>query len=153
MKSVSLETLASLCKRRGFIYQGSELYGGMAGTWDYGPLGTALKRNITNLWWETFVEDTDNVFGLDSTIIMNQRVWKASGHSETFADPIIEDQVNKKQYRLDHLLKDNGVDPDGLTIKQMQEVLEKKDIKSPDGNKLGNISNFNLIPNSQARNH
>jgi len=145
MKSVSLETLASLCKRRGFIYQGSELYGGMAGTWDYGPLGTALKRNITNLWWETFVEDTDNVFGLDSTIIMNQRVWKASGHSETFADPIIEDQVNKKQYRLDHLLKDNGVDPEGLTIKQMQEVLEKKDIKSPDGNKLGNISNFNLM--------
>ena len=145
MKKVSLETLASLCKRRGFIYQGSELYGGMAGTWDYGPLGLALKRNITNLWWETFVEDTDNVFGLDSTIIMNQKVWKASGHAETFADPIIEDEVTKKQYRLDHLLSDNGVNPDGLSIKQMQEAIKTKSIKSPEGNKLGNVSNFNLM--------
>jgi len=145
MKKVSLETLASLCKRRGFIYQGSELYGGMAGTWDYGPLGLALKRNITNLWWETFVENTDNVFGLDSTIIMNQKVWKASGHAETFADPIIEDEVTKKQYRLDHLLSDNGVNPDNLTVEQMQDTIKIKSIKSPDGNKLGKVSNFNLM--------
>ena len=145
MTKVSLETLASLCKRRGFIYQGSELYGGMAGTWDYGPLGLALKRNVTNLWWETFVENTDNVFGLDSTIIMNQKVWKASGHAETFADPMIEDSVTKKQYRLDHLLSENGVNPDNLTIKQMEDAIKTKLIKSPEGNKLGKVSNFNLM--------
>jgi glycyl-tRNA synthetase len=145
MTKVSLETLASLCKRRGFIYQGSELYGGMAGTWDYGPLGLALKRNISNLWWQTFVEDTENVFGLDTTIIMNQKVWQASGHAQTFADPIIEDQITKKQYRLDHLLSDNGINPDGLTIKEMQKAVEVKKIKSPEGNKLGSVSNFNLM--------
>jgi glycyl-tRNA synthetase len=137
--------MASLCKRRGFIYQGSELYGGMAGTWDYGPLGLALKRNISNLWWQTFVEDTENVFGLDTTIIMNQKVWQASGHAQTFADPIIEDQITKKQYRLDHLLSDNGINPDGLTIKEMQKAVEVKKIKSPEGNKLGSVSNFNLM--------
>ena len=145
MQKVSLETLASLCKRRGFIYQGSELYGGMAGTWDYGPLGIALKRNISNLWWQTFVEDTDNVYGLDSTIIMNQKVWEASGHSETFDDPIIEDMVTKKQYRLDHLLEENGVSPDNLTMKQMAEIVKDKSILSPDGNILGNVSKFNLM--------
>lgn len=145
MKKVSLETLASLCKRRGFIYQGSELYGGLAGTWDYGPLGLALKKNITNLWWETFVETTDNVFGIDSTIIMNQKVWKASGHSDTFTDPIIEDQVTKKQYRLDHLLKENNIDSEGLTLEQMKEAINRGFIKSPEGNKLDNVSNFNLM--------
>jgi glycyl-tRNA synthetase len=117
----------------------------MAGTWDYGPLGLALKRNVTNLWWETFVENTDNVFGLDSTIIMNQKVWKASGHAETFADPMIEDSVTKKQYRLDHLLSENGVNPDNLTIKQMEDAIKTKLIKSPEGNKLGKVSNFNLM--------
>lgn len=145
MQKVSLETLASLCKRRGFIYQGSELYGGMAGTWDYGPLGVALKRNIANLWWQTFVEDTDNVYGLDSTVIMNQKVWEASGHTETFDDPIIEDLVTKKQYRMDHLLEDNGVKADILTVKQMLEVIKEKSILSPEGNKLGNASKFNLM--------
>jgi len=145
MQKVSLETLASLCKRRGFIYQGSEIYGGMAGTWDYGPLGIALKRNISNLWWQTFVDDTDNVYGLDSTIIMNQKVWEASGHTETFDDPIIEDIVTKKQYRIDHLLDENGVNSENMTLKDMLEVIKEKSILSPEGNKLGNASKFNLM--------
>src|ERR1700689_2730031 len=109
MSNVSLETIVSLCKRRGFIYQGSEIYGGLAGTWDYGPLGVALKRNITNLWWHTFVDTQDNVYGLDTTILMSPKVWEASGHVDTFNDPAIEDTVTKKQYRLDHLLEENGV--------------------------------------------
>jgi glycyl-tRNA synthetase len=145
MSKVSLETIASLCKRRGFIYQGSELYGGMAGTWDYGPLGIALKRNISDLWWQTFVEDTDNVYGLDSTIIMNHKVWEASGHVSTFSDQVIEDVVTKRQYRIDHLLEDNNVNPDKLTLEQMISVIKDKSIKSPEGNKLGNASNFNLM--------
>ena len=87
---VSLEDIVSLCKRRGFIYQGSEVYGGLAGTWDYGPLGVALKRNIMNLWWKVFVEDRDDMYGVDAAILMNQKVWQASGHVDTFTDPLVE---------------------------------------------------------------
>src|SRR5580658_8931635 len=104
MSGVSLEEIVSLAKRRGFIYPGSEIYGGLAGTYDYGPLGIALKRNISNLWWKLFVEDYENMFGLDSAILMNPKVWVASGHVDTFNDPLIEDIKTKKRYRLDHLL-------------------------------------------------
>ncbi|HXR50356.1 MAG TPA: glycine--tRNA ligase, partial [Verrucomicrobiae bacterium] len=84
MSDVKLEDIVSLCKRRGFIYQGSEIYGGLAGTWDYGPLGVALKRNIMQLWWKMFVEDRDDMLGVDAAILMNQKVWQASGHVDTF---------------------------------------------------------------------
>ena len=87
---VSLEDIVSLCKRRWFIYQGSEIYGGLSGTWDYGPLGVGLKRNIMNLWWKTFVENKDNMYGIDAAILMNQNVWKASGHVDTFTDPLVK---------------------------------------------------------------
>lgn len=90
MSDVSLDEIVSLCKRRGFIYQGSEVYGGLAGTWDYGPLGVALKRNIMQLWWKMFVEDRDDMFGVDAAILMNQKVWQASGHVDTFTDPLVE---------------------------------------------------------------
>ncbi|MEX2010568.1 MAG: glycine--tRNA ligase [Parcubacteria group bacterium] len=83
-----MDKLVSLTKRRGFIYQGSEIYGGLAGTWDYGPLGVALKRNIQNLWWKMFVEESENMFGLDSSIILNPKVWEASGHVAGFDDPL-----------------------------------------------------------------
>lgn len=90
MSEVSLEDIVSLCKRRGFIFQGSEVYGGLAGTWDYGPLGVALKRNIMSLWWEMFVEGRDDMYGVDAAILMNQKVWQASGHTATFTDPLVE---------------------------------------------------------------
>jgi glycyl-tRNA synthetase len=106
MSDVSLETIVSLCKRRGFIYQGSEIYGGLAGTWDYGPLGVALKRNITQLWWKTFVEDRDDMYGLDAAILMNQKVWQASGHATGFNDPMIECLNCHSRLRQDHI-KDN----------------------------------------------
>lgn len=102
-KKPSLEDIVSLCKRRGFIYQGSEIYGGLAGTWDYGPLGVQLKRNITNLWWKTFVEDREDMYGVDASILMNQKVWQASGHTETFADPMIVCKECGQAYREDHL--------------------------------------------------
>ncbi len=85
-----MDSIISLCKRRGFIYQGSEIYGGLAGTWDYGPLGVALKRNLQNLWWKMFVTDREDMYGVDAAILMNQNVWKASGHVAGFSDPLIE---------------------------------------------------------------
>lgn len=103
MSTVSLETLVSLCKRRGFIYQGSEVYGGLSGTWDYGPLGVQLKRNIMQLWWKTFVEDRDDMYGVDAAILMNQKVWQASGHVDTFTDPLVECSNCKSRFRADHV--------------------------------------------------
>jgi glycyl-tRNA synthetase len=103
MSDVSLETIVSLCKRRGFIFQGSEVYGGLAGTWDYGPLGVALKRNIMQLWWKTFVEDRDDMYGVDAAILMNQKVWQASGHVDTFSDPLVECSNCKSRFRADKI--------------------------------------------------
>jgi glycyl-tRNA synthetase len=86
--NVTLDTLVALAKRRGFIFQGSEIYGGLAGTWDYGPYGVLLKNNIKDLWWRHFVTERDNMYGIDSAILMNPRVWEASGHTSAVADPL-----------------------------------------------------------------
>ncbi len=98
-----MENIISLAKRRGFIYQGSEIYGGLAGTWDYGPLGVALKNNVKNLWWKMFVEDRADMYGLDAAILMNQNVWKASGHVSGFSDPLVECQKCHHKFRADQL--------------------------------------------------
>lgn len=100
---VTLEDIVSLCKRRGFIYQGSEVYGGLAGTWDYGPLGIRLKRNIQNLWLKWFVDGWDDMYQVDAAILMNQKVWQASGHVETFTDPMVECGKCNSRFREDHL--------------------------------------------------
>jgi len=100
---VKLDDIVSLCKRRGFIYQGSEIYGGLAGTWDYGPLGVALKRNIMQLWWKMFVDGRDDMYGVDAAILMNQKVWQASGHVDTFTDPLVECSNCKGRFRADKL--------------------------------------------------
>ena len=149
MSETSLDDIVSLAKRRGFIYQGSEIYGGLAGTWDYGPLGVQLKRNITDLWWKFFVQNRDDMYGIDSAILMNPKVWVASGHVDTFHDPLIEDVKTKKRYRLDHLLEDNDVNPEGMTIDQMTAVIKEKGIKSPDGNEFGSATQFNLMFKTQ----
>ena len=140
-----MEDIISLCKRRGFIYQGSDVYGGLSGTWDYGPLGVQLKRNIMNLWWRMFVDERDDIYGVDAAILMNPKVWKASGHVDTFVDPLCEDTVNHRRYRTDHILKDNGIDADGLMMEQMDEVIAEKGIKSPDGNPLSKSRTFNMM--------
>lgn len=103
MSEVSLENIVSLCKRRGFIFQGSEVYGGLAGTWDYGPLGVALKHNIMQLWWKMFVNDLDGMYGVDAAILMNQKVWQASGHTETFTDPLVECSNCHGRFRADKI--------------------------------------------------
>lgn len=98
-----MDKLVSLAKRRGFIYQGSEIYGGLAGTWDFGPMGVALKNNIRALWWRMFVEDREDMYGIDAAILMNPKVWQASGHVEGFSDPLVECEKCKRRFRADQL--------------------------------------------------
>jgi glycyl-tRNA synthetase len=98
-----MEKIVSLCKRRGFIYPGSEIYGGLAGTYDYGPMGVALKKNVENLWWRMFVESRDDMYGVDAAILMNPKVWESSGHVAGFSDPLVECGKCKRRFRADHL--------------------------------------------------
>lgn len=98
-----LEDIVSLAKRRGFIYPGSDVYGGLSGTWDFGPLGVALKRNIMNLWWKMFVDARDDMYGVDAAIVMNPKVWQASGHVDTFSDPLVECKECKSRFRADKI--------------------------------------------------
>ena len=101
----TLEKIVSLCKRRGFIFASSEIYGGLANVYDYGPYGVALKNNIRDAWWRRFITTREDVIGIESQILMHPRVWEASGHVVSFADPLVEDTVNKKRYRADHLIE------------------------------------------------
>ena len=140
-----MELLVSLCKRRGFVFQGSEIYGGLAGTWDYGPLGVLLNNNIKSYWWTKFVESREDVYGIDASILMHPRVWEASGHTEGFTDPLVEDKVTHKRYRADHLLEDAGVDVHDMSVKDMGVKMAELKIKSPDGNVLTEPKVFNLL--------
>ena len=101
--SASLDEIVSLAKRRGFIYPGSDIYGGLAGVYDYGPLGATLKQNLRKLWWDKFVVEQDEVYGLDSAILMNPKVWEASGHVAGFTDPLVECSNCHSRLRADHI--------------------------------------------------
>ena len=103
-KTTMIDLLTSLSKQRGFIFQSSEIYGGLGSTWDYGPLGIELKRNIKNHWWKSMITTRENVVGMDAAILMHPKVWQASGHVENFHDPLIDNKETKKRYRVDHLL-------------------------------------------------
>lgn len=147
----TIDELVSLTKRRGFIYQGSELYGGLAGTWDYGPYGVALKNNIKQLWWQTFVDSRDDMYGIDAAILMNAKVWQASGHTGAgFADPLVEDKKTRKRYRVDHLLEEHDVDPVGMTLEEMSAKVKELGLKSPEGNELSDARQFNLMFETRA---
>src|SRR3989344_4559780 len=100
--SFTLEKVVNLAKRRGFIFPGSEIYGGLANSWDYGPLGVELKNNIKKLWWKMFVQERDDIVGLDAAIFMNSKVWEASGHVQNFNDPMVECKKCHMRYRADH---------------------------------------------------
>ena len=141
-----MDDIISLCKRRGIIFQGSDIYGGLAGTWDWGPLGVVLKRNVMQTWWRYFVERRTNMYGVDAAIIMNPKVWVASGHAATFADPMVEDMVNHRRYRADHLLKDADIEADdGMSDAELTKLIADNGIKSPDGNPLGAVKRFNMM--------
>jgi len=122
-KNKVLEALTSLCKRRGFIFQSSEIYGGINGFWDYGPLGVELKRNIKEAWWKDVVQANENIVGLDCSIIMHPRVWEASGHIGGFSDPMVDCKSCKKRYKADNLCEDQG----------MELIEENKSFSLPEG--------------------
>ncbi len=140
-----MENIVSLAKRRGFIYQGSEIYGGLAGTFDYGPYGVALRSAIKRIWWKRFVDDREDMYGVDAAILMNPNVWVSSGHVGGFSDPLVDDVKTKKRFRADHLLEENGVDPKGMTLPEMDAAIKAKGLKSPDGNQLSDVRQFNMM--------
>ena len=136
----NLENIVSLCKRRGFIFPGSDVYGGMAGTWDFGPLGVMLKRNIMNEWWEYFVDSRDDMYGIDAAILMNPRTWVASGHTATFADPLVECKECKSRFRADKIA-------DGISESVTTEEFLATHTKCPVCGKenWGPIRKFNMM--------
>ena len=126
MSSVDMETIVSLCKRRGFIFQSSEIYGGAGGCWDYGPLGVELKRNVKEAWWKAMVHDRDDVVGIDASILMNPQVWVASGHVQQFSDPMVDCKSCKSRFRADQLKENKCPDCGGeLTEPRMFNLMFK----------------------------
>ena len=165
-KLEELEKLVSLAKRRGIIFPSSEIYGGLSSVWDYGPIGVEIKRNVKNLWWKSFVSERDDIFGIDASILMHTNVWKASGHLESFSDPLVECSNTGKRYREDHIFileieakKENKIIAVEASDKLEAEKLvkdkiisiiplaesENKDNPSPDGGILSEPKNFNLM--------
>lgn len=135
-----MEDLVSLCKRRGFIFQGSDVYGGMAGTWDFGPLGVALKKKLMDLWWDYFVERREDIFGVDAAIIMNPRTWVASGHTATFSDPLVECKACHGRFRADKIA-------DGISESVTTEEFRALNVKCPTCGKSdwSEIRQFNMM--------
>ncbi|MXY08386.1 MAG: glycine--tRNA ligase, partial [Rhodothermaceae bacterium] len=105
MESTRFDEITALCKRRGFVFQSSEIYGGLGATYDYGPLGVELKQNVREQWWRDMVYANENIEGVDASILMHPRVWKASGHVDAFHDPLIDDKASKRRYRADQLIE------------------------------------------------
>jgi glycyl-tRNA synthetase len=140
-----MDLLMSLCKRRGFVYPDSDIYGGFANAWDYGPYGIELKNNIRDAWWKRFVHGREDVVGVDTPIIQHPKVWEASGHLATFSDPLVEDKKTHKRYRLDHLLEEAGVNISGMTFDAMKAEMVAHKLKSPEGNELAEPKQFNLM--------
>jgi glycyl-tRNA synthetase len=128
----SLKPIVALAKRRGFIYPGSEIYGGFANTYSFGPYGVELKKNIKDLWWKTFVQSRRDMVGLDGPILLHPKAWKASGHLDGFNDALIDCKACKGRFRCDHLIEEaTSIDADGLTIPEMTALIQKHQIKCP----------------------
>lgn len=144
-----MQKVISLAKRRGFIYPGSEIYGGLAGSYDFGPLGAMLKKNIKDSWWRRFVENRTDMYGLDSAIIMSPSVWQASGHAEGFVDPLVEDLKTNKRYRADHILEDLNFDVKGKSVDELTSIIKEHKVLSPEGNPLGEVRTFNMMLETQ----
>lgn len=128
-----MEKITALCKRRGIIFPSSEIYGGFANTWDYGPYGALLKKNIRDIWWKNFVQEREDVIGLDSSILMNPKIWEASGHITSFSDPLMDCKNCKERIRGDKLIEENlGIEMStGKSLKEISEIIHKKKIKCP----------------------
>jgi glycyl-tRNA synthetase len=152
-KGLTMEKIVSLCKRRGFVFPGSEIYGGMANSWDYGPYGTELKNNIANTWWRTFVQNRDDIVGLDSAIITNPKVWVASGHVSNFNDPLVDCKKCKTRHRGDKLLEEKiGVDETTkISMEEIGKKMNELGIKCPNCGKTDwtDARKFNLLFETQ----
>lgn len=138
MAATSMEALVNVCKTRGYVYPGSEIYGGLANSWDFGPLGVELKRNIKNAWWKAFIQDSEYNVGIESAILMNPKVWEASGHLSNFNDPLMDCRTCKSRFRADQIIKD-ALDEDdeersrveGWTTDRMRDYIADKGLKCP----------------------
>lgn len=147
----NLETVTSFAKRKGFVYPSSEIYGGLANSWDFGHYGTLLKNNLRDLWWKHYVTSRNNMVGIDASVFLNPIVWEASGHVANFADVMVEDNKNHKRYRADHLIeeyfqkKKQEIKVDGKSPEELGKIITENNIKSPDGNPLSAPRRFNQL--------
>lgn len=153
-KDNTLEKIISLSKRRGFIFPGSEIYGGLANTYDFGPLGTELKRNLINLWWTTFVTNRTDMFGLDTSVLMSPKVWDASGHTANFTNVLIDCLTCHFRTRADHLIEDALPDlgnVEGKSLEEMDQIIKDHDLKCPkcDNKTWTKVRNFNQLFETQ----
>lgn len=144
-----LEKVVNLSKRRGFVFQGSDIYGGLANTWDYGPLGVELKNNIRDMWWKRFVKDRDDMVGIDAAVLMNPMVWEASGHVINFNDIQVDCKQCKTRHRADHLIENSleGIKVEGLGEKELSKLIKKYDIVCPNcgAKNFTDARKFNLL--------
>lgn len=148
MSNVTMDKIVNLCKNRGIIFQGSEIYGGMGNTWDYGPVGVEIKNNIKRAWWKRFVQEDPNTYGVDAAILMNPRVWDASGHTQNFADPKMDCKSCKQRFRADNLIEDHSkgtVSAEAMTNEQMEEYINSNKVNCP------HCGNFNWTPIRQFK--
>lgn len=148
--NVTMDKIVNLCKSRGFIFPGSDIYGGMGNTWDYGPVGVEFKNNIKRSWWKRFVQENPNSYGVDAAILMNSRVWEASGHTTSFSDPKMDCKNCKTRHRADTLIENHSkgkVNPDTMTTEEMQAYIEEHKIACPKCGKFDwtPIRQFNLM--------
>ncbi len=143
----TMEKIVSLCKNRGFVYAGSEIYGGLSNSWDYGPLGVELKNNIKEAWRQKFIKESRFNVGLDSAIIMNPQTWEASGHIGGFSDPLMDCKECKTRHRADKLIEESGGDANGLTFEQMSTYIAEHKVACPDcgATNFTDIRKFNLM--------
>ncbi len=143
----TMEKIVALCKGRGFVYPGSEIYGGLANSWDYGPLGVELKNNIKRAWWKKFVTEPEYNVGLDSAILMNPQVWVASGHVGGFSDPLTDCKNCKTRHRADQLIEAAGGNPNGMSFDEMMAYIRDNGISCPscDSKEFTDIRKFNLM--------
>ena len=147
-KKITMEELTNYCKNYGYIFQGSEIYGGLANTWDFGPLGTLLKNNIKSAWTKKFIQEDVNNVALDSAILMNPKVWEASGHLKTFSDPLIDCKHCKTRHRADKLLEDLGIEDAGkFSNEELMSYIREHNVVCPNcgSSDFTDIRNFNLM--------
>ena len=149
-RTVTMDKLVNLCKARGIIFPGSEIYGGMGNTWDYGPVGVEIKNNIKRAWWKRFVQESENSFGVDAAILMNSRVWEASGHTTSFSDPKMDCKECKSRHRADNLIENHSkgkVNPDVMSNEEMEAYIQEHHVACPICGKFNwtNIRTFNLM--------